>query len=169
MDFQASKRSASISLIVSILALCISAGLIALIEHSFLKGNPARRTSAALTRALWKFESADATLLRMGDMKWSWRKLILAGTMISTLIFSVSAKLVSIPLSLGLACVINALWTIFLLIYWHMVVLPSLDSSLGENNNKNDKAKEAISSGMFTKAEGRLAVTIITGFLGSGE
>ena len=124
------------------------------------------------------------------DSRWSWRKLVSAGIMVASLVFSVSAKLVTIPLSLLLACAIFVLWLLFLCYYWYAIVVPTFVKQ--EKSDGNDtKAKESKTKekdGSFAESasttpswinkaktqsdnskDKRLPVTLVTGFLGSGK
>lgn len=134
------------------------------------------------TRYLWKFHLNSAKdmeeMIRID--RWSMAKLWFAGCMIaSTMIIASQKRLKNVSVYIG--TVVFMLWNLFLLYFWYFEVRRKYDmiadsnmqdddtrepSNKKENSNLNSSANI---DRMGDEIDQRLPLTIITGFLGSGE
>ena len=79
----------------------------------------------ALTRSLWKFESEDNKKTIYAEKCWSWRKLLFAGLMLSSLVASLAIKIVNRDNTLWISFGLFAVWMIGILWYWYYLVEPA--------------------------------------------
>jgi hypothetical protein len=160
---------------------------------SYTKVNTAS-IQLALTRSIWKFESETNKQTIYLEKCWAWRKLVLAGLMVASLISTMVIKLLPPYETLLLSGSVFFLWIIGIIYYWYYVVMHVGEPVCNnENTRKGSSTNSQPSSGASTAAptsekfqhdqssawrtrcldkqnkDTRLPVTIITGFLGSGK
>lgn len=133
----------------------------------------------ALTRSLWKFESATNKQTIYEEKCWSWRKLVLAGVMSCSLTTTLTVKLLAPPVALTIAAALFTSWMTGILCYWYLIVVKTPKSS--EKYETTPTSPETSNAGVVDQAwfsrkldtanlkDTRLPLTIITGFLGSGK
>lgn len=155
----------------------IVAGIFLLIINE-LTSNKKDRLKTMLRKVLWKIYS-DPSQEELHKIKlWGWRKLILAGVMISSLITTLNIRLnIDESKAWTIGFVFFILWYILLIVVWYTLFKPSKknSNSFEDQIKKSEVNEEKISEGWGQKVRNdyendrRLPVTIITGFLGSGK
>lgn len=146
-----------------------------------------RRYYAQMTKALWKFIPRESRELQRMSLIWNWRKLIVAGMAICSLATAGTVKRIGWKIVLKHGSVGFGVWVVGLLIFWYAYL--STASADEEGDDDKDKAlrnietnsgdggwtrrlKESKSKGkdgLDDGKDGRLPVTVVTGFLGSGK
>lgn len=164
----------------SLLTLSLS-GLGVIAITSYTKVNKSS-VQLSLTRALWKFESEENKKTIYLEKCWAWRKLVLAGIMIASLVSSILAKFYGPVVSLGAAGAVYSLWLVGLTGYWYVAIAPAFSmkgkpqlSEQSQLSGKGTATNPAVEAWMARKldkegmTDSRLPLTIVTGFLGSGK
>lgn len=167
--------------IASILLLSFAGlGVIAITSYNKVSES---HTQLALTRALWKFESATNKKTIYAEKCWSWRKLVLAGLMIAALVSTITIKIFPPHTTIAISATLYAIWLTGIFCYWHLLV-DVAPQNKGSNKGSESTASEVRTSSEDSKVneawlsrrlnkeqhkDSRLPLTIVTGFLGSGK
>jgi len=132
-----------------------------------------------LNLGLWGFVPAHYEEALYQRNLWNWRKLLICGIMICSLVVLMTSSRLTLATSMKSAIGVFIIWTLGLHLFWHFMI-PSKEAS-GEVKGKtdaglgNDEANtEGVSEQWAKKvkddnSDQRLPTTIITGFLGSGK
>jgi G3E family GTPase len=132
---------------------------------------------STITEQLWGFTPELIGDDRRAFFIWSWRKLVLAGLMICSLIFSLCIRFSNIVIaSITFSCTL-LLWVCGLNIFWFWYLLPEVvhrESTQSSSQIKTDPSERSEWSGKIRdksdpNCDFRLPVTVITGYLGSGK
>lgn len=159
---------------ISIIIFLISAILVYLIGQR--SSSRELQLSRALTQGLWGFTPKYETSILHENNLWNWRKLLISGFMISSLLAYLLKKKMSIERTLMISFGILGIWIIFLLCFWYFAIVSdekSLDDLTPPSNIKKETTE--VNEGWLAKmklsstVDNRLPMTIITGFLGAGK
>jgi Ni2+-binding GTPase involved in maturation of urease and hydrogenase len=138
------------------------------------------KLSYYLTQGLWGFiPQLESKQLHEQNL-WNWRKLLVTGFMITSLLNHLLIKKTSLSKTLIISMSVLGLWIIFLLFFWYGVVMKDEKINqdlLAKKKEKEDQEKLSSqpSSGWLSKVklsstmDRRLPMTIVTGFLGAGK
>eukprot|EP01035_Chromulina_nebulosa_P024133 gene24133-31360_t len=149
-------------------------------------------TRIRLVKALWKLDlkeyftkyknygQLDLSYYSKEDKyfegRWGWRKLLISGCMVAAVIVSIAVKLIPTQHAILCGVVVYAVWVIFLLIYWYVIVVPAPTATKGSKIEEtidpldpNTVSWKQKIRNRVTNSDSRLPVTIVTGYLGSGK
>jgi len=145
---------------------------------------------------MWKFIPRQAYEERDADVWWNFRKLVLCGVCVSSLVISMSVSRLKPFYALVLGVALFGLFMFILLVFWYVYVIPEMkrdDLDEDSRSKETTTGAETMASNAQTptqtptssfaasykqskqkeesdkEAPTRLPVTIITGFLGSGK
>lgn len=127
-----------------------------------------RRYLSTIAKTLWNFNPNEQ--IKIDEMSWQWRKLLLSGVMLSSLIVSTTVHSIKYELALKISCTFLCVWIVGISVFWHTNVSPHLQttdktiptlSNVTSNNNIDNENSEI--------RDDRLPVSIITGYLGAGK
>jgi hypothetical protein len=125
----------------------------------------------AMTLGLWGFTPEIETTILKGNNLWNWRKLVVAGVMVSALASLITSRKFSVKTSVTISVSLLGAWILFLLAFWYLAIADSLPKDF---QPQNPATVSQPASGWLSKvklssnADNRLPLTIITGFLGAG-
>ncbi len=128
----------------------------------------------SLNRGLWKFETKESIECRNVEKVWAWRKLCLAGVMISSVFVTILSKILTAMILIVVSSVFLMIWMLFLMYYWYFIIVPGSSDSVDMTVNTERPSESRVSWSNKIKnsrkdEDRRLPVTIVTGFLGSGK
>jgi G3E family GTPase len=151
---------------------CVVVSGLFIILLNFHIAKRGRNREIYLSRLLWKFVPDEDLLL---ERCWQWRLLVLVGVMFSSTILAMFSLRLGLKQAFATAGIIFILWCVSLVYFWYFTVLPMLKERERANFHDPKLLNKERKDGWFRKAkgnggqDGRLPVTIITGFLGSGK
>ena len=150
---------------ISLVLLGVAGCLVVYINY--FTGSRQVRFWSQVAYSLWKFKPDEDIAVSVSEYKWHWRKLVLAGIMISCLIVSCTVSMIHIPNAMKFATLFFIAWLTLINAFWYWDILPRLKKQLQLRDAKtSEQGKKADGSGSGDK---RLPITIITGYLGSGK
>ena len=156
---------------VSLIAIAISGGAVVLINHK--TGTRRDRMSRVLMEQLWGFSPPLVGVARYQFYAWSWRKLALAGVMLSSLCLAVACRMTTLKTAIQGTSILSFIWVGCLTLFWSLYIKPYWIDKDVENNGKVPQGNEQNrSSGWNAKIlhkaslnDDRLPLTIVTGYL----
>ena len=107
--------------------------------------------------------------------RWGWRKLLISGCMVAAVIVSIAVKLLPTQHAILCGVVVYALWVVFLLIYWYIILAQAPSTKVLKPEESVDLSDPKIIGwkqkirDRESNSDSRLPVTIVTGYLGSGK
>jgi hypothetical protein len=123
----------------------------------------------ALTIGLWGFEPAfEAAQLHENNV-WNWRKLILAGLLVSSLVINTMSNKFKPGVSISVGVAIMIVWVIALLLFWKYAIQgnPTEANRIVTTDGSSNSVKTSDAWLNKTKSseggDNRLPVTVITG------
>ena len=138
-----------------------------------------RRYLSTIAKTLWNFNPDEQ--YKHNDMSWQWRKLLLSGCMLSSLIISCSIHTLKFKLSIQCGCTFLCIWIVGITMFWYTNVSPYFTSdTTNTNNNLTNSTTNNSYNNSNTNSDtntnqhegvidNRLPVSIITGYLGAGK
>jgi len=168
-----------LSFVCALVYIAVSGALILLINHMTRSFEIRMRSS--LTQRLWGFTPDLVGRARLDFYLWNWRKLVLAGSMICSLLFSLILRFSSLYSAAAFALPALLIWITALLVGWFVYILPKvvlksptppLAMKKEDLTRKLDAASNSWSKKILSRdilEDERLPVTIVTGYLGSGK
>eukprot|EP01036_Dinobryon_divergens_P035565 gene35565-46124_t len=124
--------------------------------------------------SIWGFITEEDKGKRLERLVWNWRKLALAGSLVSSFCFFTVRKKFTERASIVLAVLVYLVWICGSYLYWQLILMTVADSTSEHTNKKDDSALKSNSISWSNKIkrddkDKRLPVTIVTGYLGSGK
>ena len=105
---------------------------------------------------------------------WSWRKLIIAGIMIASLVFALASRLLSLEIAIKASSTLLLLWTGSMVVAWHSYVKPQLIDSKPSTSSTRAKLSPPSPESADWRSkvvqeddliDNRLPLTVVTGYL----
>ena len=156
---------------VSLLTVAISGGAVVFINHK--TGTRRDRMSRLLMEQLWGFSPRLEGDARYQFYVWGWRKLILAGVMLSSLCLAVTCRMTSLQIAINGTSILFSLWLGGFTLFWFLYIKPYwIDDEAVESGKEKTKDVEKMISGWNAKIlhktslnDDRLPLTVVTGYL----
>ena len=155
----------------SLLIVALSGAAVLCINH--VTGTRKDRISKALIEQFWGFSPSMEATARYQFYVWSWRKLILAGVMLSSLCLAVTCRMANLQIAIQASSTLFSIWIASFTLFWYFYIKPywiEQDTLKSEKGKSNDKEK--VSSGWNAKIlhradmnDDRLPLTVVTGYL----
>lgn len=116
---------------------------------------------------LWGFEpSIEAAQLHENNI-WNWRKLVLAGILVSSLVVNTMSSNFKPGVCVTTGLVIIAVWVLALLMFWKFAIQANPDANrtiAADDTSSVVKPSEAwLKKAKSTDGDNRLPVTVVTG------
>ena len=152
------------------LIIIVVAGLMILFTN-FMSNRYQGRIRSNITEQLWGFTPALVGKDRNKFYIWSWRKLVVAGVMLASLIFALICRLVHIEAAVYITVALYGIYIAGLWIFWYVSISNLLSAKTEASNEKRGEAgskHEPIGWSAKLRSDDtdqRLPVTVITGYL----
>lgn len=168
--------------IICVSVFLLSAGIILYIgKYKVPEVTKKTQLARTLNLGLWGFVPAHYEEAIYQRNLWNWRKLLICGIMICSLVVLMTSSRLSLATGLKSALGVFIIWTIGLHLFWHYMIPPkeSTGGVKGKSNptgGSGDRGAQpqSVSEKWANRikdedSDKRLPTTIITGFLGSGK
>ena len=175
MDFEVGKMDENDSerniFFAALLTVAISGGAVVLINHK--TGTRKDRMSRVLMEQLWGFSPRLEGAARYQFYVWSWRKLILAGVMLSSMCLAVTCRMMNLQIAIHGTSILFSLWLGGFTLFWFLYIKPYwIDDDTLETGKAASKDEQVTRSGWNEKIlhkaslnDDRLPLTVVTGYL----
>lgn len=124
-----------------------------------------------MTRQLWGFEPKLTGEAKKSFYIWSWRKLAVAGIMLTSLCFSIVLRIFGLETATTLGVTIYTIWLSGIFLFWYLYMLPSLEE-VPIKDHGYEAAPVVVNQEWNSKvrrkgdlSDDRLPVTVVTGYL----
>lgn len=133
------------------------------------------RMRSSMTQQLWGFTPELEGRAKLDFYLWNWRKLVLAGSMMCSLLFVLLIRFGSLHTAATCASIALFIWVVALSILWSVYIIPHVvnkDATPSDAIQLKYEGQRSWDDKILYNGDStdeRLAVTVVTGYLGSGK